>query len=164
MDMKKIEELKENIKDIESQIAELTTRRNQLNSCLHDAEENYFLNEFRSWGIHSGSCLILIKKPDSSDFYIVQTFKVTDIDEDRNYFRAITGNYFVECDSGEFRLESSWLSFSTLISLRKKFDILVVDDVQFAIANQQLCELNLNKHNLSEFKNAFEHVAEKVIF
>lgn len=163
VDTTKINELKSSLEELDNKISELSTLRSKISCELYNASENAAKAEFDSWGIREGTCILLLAKSGENEFYLCRTIKVTTIHDEDQYFRCITGNYFMDYDSKQYKLEEEWISYSTLFSIKDAFHVLIINPLVYNSVVEHLCELSLDRHNLKAMLEQYELGALKII-
>lgn len=154
-------ELKEELQDIDCRLQKLSEQRLVLMQKLRETELDEQQQRVARWDLKKNDCLLMFSKKPSS-FYLAKTVKITDVHD--SYYCTITGEYMTALGETEFRChDDKPIGHAGLQELEENFTIYVVDEVQYVLLIQKLCELTLDYDNVQTYADAFKDVAERII-
>ena len=147
--------------DVDESLKKLSEQRSFILSKIREAQFTEQQERVARWDLKKGDCLLMFSKS-SSSFYVAKTIKITDVDD--GYYYTITGEYMTALGGTEFRChDDKPISHAGLKDLEDKFTIYVVDEVQYSLFIQQLCELTISEENIQTYADAYLSAADRVI-
>lgn len=151
--MNQVRTIEQQLADIDSQLAELYKKKDDLNKELKIIQEHKLQQEVERWKLKEGTCYWMFDKDNDSVYSTLYGYQIVKIRDDQ-FFTMIQTKYSIESGDPHFDVHEVTCSLHALRTHREENNVYVVDPVHYKEVQIRLLSLDIDTlDSLQEVEN-----------